>query len=454
MRHLIDRRSIGACAAVLVVGLLASGCDWYGLGYLSGHNNDNSLDTTITPANVSSLTVHFSATDGTTDPVTPQAVVNGILYASNSNGVEAYSATGTTGCSGSPATCAPLWAYATGAVNTFYNEFLNGITISNGVLYASTSSGLEAFDATGKTGCSGAPVVCQALWSAPGTDLSSPTVANGTVFVTSFANGLRAFDANGANGCAGTPTVCSPIWTSSFSGSGNYIYGNVAVSAGVAFALYSDNSATGVIALDAGGARNCSGAPKVCSALWYDETANGPILYPIVSGTTLFVETSAVMPMGRIHGDLEAFDANGAKGCRGSVCGPTWRSPDGYTTDTDNAPLAAGEGAVFQPGFLNDSPFFAFAADGSSANPLWSSPNAGGVPLNVGGSVLYTISGSGTEIQGYDASGHAGCSGSPLICAPLWSAPGTDAIIANGTVYASSTNSSSDGEIIAYGLPA
>lgn len=36
MGHLIQRhRSIGACLAVVAVGLLASGCDWYGFGYQS-----------------------------------------------------------------------------------------------------------------------------------------------------------------------------------------------------------------------------------------------------------------------------------------------------------------------------------------------------------------------------------------------------------------------------------
>ena len=38
-------------------------------------------------------------------------------------------------------------------------------------------------------------------------------------------------------------------------------------------------------------------------------------------------------------------------------------------------------------------------------------------------------------------------------CGPLWSTPGTDAIVANGTVYVSTTNTSGKGEIVAYGLP-
>jgi hypothetical protein len=69
----------------------------------------------------------------------------------------------------------------------------------------------------------------------------------------------------------------------------------------------------------------------------------------------------------------------------------------------------------------------------------------------IGGSVLYAT--KGNDVVAYDAGGAAGCSGSPLTCSPLWSAPGTAVIIANGTLYVSTTNSSGDGEIVAYGLP-
>ena len=74
----IGLRLVRGCTAVLAVGFLAAGCDWYQLGALSGHAWDNPLDTTITPANVSTLTTHFAAADGTISAVAPQAVVNGI----------------------------------------------------------------------------------------------------------------------------------------------------------------------------------------------------------------------------------------------------------------------------------------------------------------------------------------------------------------------------------------
>src|SRR6185437_13753814 len=216
MKHLHVRRSVGVGLTVVAVALLASGCDWDQFGNTAGHTWDNSAgETAITPSNVSGLTAHFSATDGTTGPLTPQAVANGMLYASNASGLEAYSTNGATGCSGSPATCAPLWTYVSGPL-------AGGIAISNGVVYAPTSNGLEAFDGAGQTNCSGTPTVCQPLWSAPGT-FGTPTESDSTVFVTTN-HVLDAFDAAGSIDCAGTPKVCSPMWTAA------NVYGVVSVS--------------------------------------------------------------------------------------------------------------------------------------------------------------------------------------------------------------------------------
>jgi hypothetical protein len=100
-----SKRSVGACMAVLAVGLLASGCDWVQLAGNTQLNGDNTGETAITPSNVSTLAQQFSASDGSTGVMTPQAVVNGILYASDANGLEAYSATGSTKCSGAIRGC-------------------------------------------------------------------------------------------------------------------------------------------------------------------------------------------------------------------------------------------------------------------------------------------------------------------------------------------------------------
>ena len=148
----------------LAVGLLVSGCDWTQLGFNSSHNGDNEFDTSITPANVSSLSQQFIASDGTGGVPLPQAVVNGVLYASDSAGLEAYSADGTTDCTASsPATCTPEWSYDTGSLGDSPDGTQRNISVVNGVVYISTSSGLEAFDAAGQKNCSGSPALSTAL---------------------------------------------------------------------------------------------------------------------------------------------------------------------------------------------------------------------------------------------------------------------------------------------------
>ena len=343
MEHRFGRRSAAAALAVLAVGLLASGCDWNQLGGSSAHNGDDAFDTTITPANVSTLTARFSATDGSTGALTPQAVVNGILYGSNAAGLEAYSANGTTGCAPSPVTCAPLWTYATGPLDAYPSDGL--VAVVNGVVYASTSSGLEAFDAAGQSNCSGTPTLCQPLWSAPGV-FGTPTVSNNTVYVTTSGS-LESFDATGRTNCSGTPKVCSPIWSTTVPG--DHLNGTVTVSAGIAYVDYDNGvaDAFGVLALDANGSRGCSGTPTVCSPLWYDPTGYDPADSPIVLGTTLYVSTGGIASNpARVVGGLEAFDANGVMGCTGTpkYCAPLW---SGFTGSASSGPLVAGDGSVF-----------------------------------------------------------------------------------------------------------
>ena len=102
------------------------------------------------PRDLSTLVAHFNATDGTMGIVTAQAVVNGVLYASDAGGLEAYSANGGTDCSGSPLTCAPMWSYTTGSLGGNLNVLNSNVAVLNGVVYASTASGLKTFDAAGQ----------------------------------------------------------------------------------------------------------------------------------------------------------------------------------------------------------------------------------------------------------------------------------------------------------------
>ena len=141
------------------------------------------------------------------------AVDNKVVYIGSDDGnLYAFDGTGTTNCSGSPKTCAPLWTAATGGLDIS----LSSPAVANGVVYLGSTDGkLYAFDATGTTNCSGTPKTCAPVWTAPTTAEirhSSPAVANGVVYVGSQDHNLYAFAADGTTNCAGTPKTCSPLW--------------------------------------------------------------------------------------------------------------------------------------------------------------------------------------------------------------------------------------------------
>ena len=157
------------------------------------------------------------------------------------------------------------------------NQGVGSVAIADGMAYvevghagpAGGPSELVAADATGTTGCGGVPKVCGPRWTAPLTGTAwynTPAVAGGRVFAVSLANAefgvVDAFDATGSTGCSGTPVVCTPIMT--------------ALDTGATDMEVSATVANGVIylggrAYDAGGVRGCikpgSGQPT-CGPLW------------------------------------------------------------------------------------------------------------------------------------------------------------------------------------------
>ena len=319
-------------------------------------------------------------------------------------------------------------------------------------MYVSTSSALEAFDATGQQNCSGTPKVCQPLWSASGS-FGSPTVTGTTVLVTA-ATEVEAFSATGQTNCSGTPTVCAPLWTYSPAQTGlSGIEGTaVTISGNTAFVEVFSSNSSFVAALDANGVTNCSGSPTTCAPLRLYvlnyAPGNGTVGYPMVLGSTLYVATGGIVQHGGSQGDIEAFDATGVDNCS-SECHPIATANFAFA----GGPLVTGEGAVFASlSNFNDFPFYAFSTNG--LGQLWTS-SVQANPVAVGGSVLYADGDSGGSdvVYAFDASGNAGCGGSPETCSPLWSAPGSNPIVADGRVYAGTANSSGDGEVAVYGLP-
>lgn len=148
----------------------------------------------------------------------------------------------------------------------------------------------------------------------------------------------------------------------------------------------------------------------MCSPMWQYTDTLAPISgFPVLSGSTLYVDTLAIE--GTAHnptlvGALVAFDANGVTNCSGSpkACSPLWQSA-GNTYAAQVAP-AVSAGAVFVPTFLG--PLAAFGATGSTncsgtpttCAPMWTSDVSAGsgdwdAPPVIGSSVVYAVSPGG-----------------------------------------------------------
>ena len=330
--------------------------------------------------------------------------------------------------------------------------------IVDGILYADSGGQLRAFDATGMTDCSTAPVKCTALWTAATASFDGMAIGNGEVFVTD-GEGVQAFDAAGSIDCSGTPTVCSPLWATSthsgtgpgFSpGSGSPVVANgVLYVPGLGDGLALASGGAYVSAFDAAGTTGCTGSPKVCVPLWTTTglpISAGNVGSPAISDGVLYIA----------NGTLFAFDAAGSTDCSGipTVCAPLWTGSLTSSGPTYAAPSVA-NGTVFVSSW--DGGLYAFDAAGSTncstsadvttCTPLWRATglgSIGGRPAVANG-VVYVESPAG--ISAFDAAGSTNCSGAVTArtCAPLWGSgangagePGSSPAVANGVVYVSS----------------
>ena len=207
------------------------------------------------------------------------AVVGGVAYVSASGSpipgyLFAFDASGTTGCSGTPKTCTPLWQ-AQGQFGT--------PTVSHGYAYVGSgpTQTFSVFDASGTTNCTGTPKICAALWTNPtgqNLSLSYPAIAKGVMYVNAGGT-LEAFDAFGHTNCSGTPTTCKPLWTATGPFANSPIIAN-----GVVY--LSTTTGTTTDAFDAAGISGCSGTPKTCNPLAALSVAGFPS--PIIDNGVIY----------------------------------------------------------------------------------------------------------------------------------------------------------------------
>ena len=114
------------------------------------------------------------------------------------------------------------------------------------------------------------------------------------------------------------------------------------------------------------------------------------------------VANGRVYSAGTLEGSMQVYDAAGVTGCSGSpkVCQPLWS----YVPVSGSAPPTIANGVVY-------------VASGPTEEPT---------PL---------------RIRAFDATGTVNCSGTPKVCAPLWTQSFDDAFanespaVVNGMVY-------------------
>jgi outer membrane protein assembly factor BamB len=289
--------------------------DWTQFRFDDGHTGVNPFEHVLNRRNVPTLQVSWQAQLGQLVDYSSPAVVGGVAYIGSTDGrLWAYSADG---C-GQQLCTTPLWSSISLA------QIIDSPTVANGIVYVgsqtsfnSNNGKLNAFSASG---C-GNPV-CAPLWQGDaGPDsilMSSPTVANGTVFVGSFDGRLYAFNAAGCGSAK-----CQPIWRGKTGGS---IESTPTVSNGVAYVGSDDGN---LYAFNAGGC----GSP-ICHPIW-----KGPLGGPAFSSTPAI--SGGVVYINSQH----ALLAFAASGCGLSRCSPLWRAVDNQ--NFFNGSPAVSDGRVY-----------------------------------------------------------------------------------------------------------
>ena len=437
---------------MMVATVALAGCSWPQFGYDAAHSGTNPFESTLNIGNVGALAQVWSATNGpiTSTPVT----ADGLVYVGAANSIFAYDATGTVGCSGTPKVCIPKWRSG-----NLGGAIVGSPAVVNGVVYATgVGEKLFAFDAKGGTCNTRVPPGCSPIWTAPlgGEAFSAPTVANGFVNVVSikaFSQQLAVFDAGGTNGCAGTPKVCTALWTASaeINGATNAARSAPAVADGRVYMTVSrsvvDGDNISVAAYDAVGQVGCSGVPTVCAPLWQSSALGDAVSSPSIDHGVLYAFDGEV---------LAALDATGTTNCGGTpkICTPLWTSVSRPAVPLDAAGVAVTGGVVYA-GTGGNAPgapvgLAAFDATGVAGctgtpnvcSPLWASLRGSETAPAVANGVIYATDSTG--IAAIDAHGVVNCSGVPKVCLPLWSAAGPFAAsspsVVNGRVYVGGTD--------------
>jgi|GEM_PF-339680 len=314
-------------------------------------------------------------------------------------------------------------------------------TVANGMVYVgSDDRQLYAF----KTSCGYA--TCTPVWSASTGDLvrSSPAVANGMVYVGSFEHKLYAFKAAGCG-----KSSCSPVWTAT---TGAPIRSSPAVANGIVYVgsedskLYAFNAATGkAVWIAPTESLIYFSSPAVSNGtvyigsedtqLYAFEAATGKLLWTGPTGGMIFSSpavANGIVYVGSGDGKLYAFKA---AGCGNDSCQPMWTAQ--AVNGIQSSPAVV-NGVVYVGS--DDHQFYAF--DAATGKLLWKGGPARNVVRSsptVANGVVYVGSDDG-KMYAFNA---AGCGSSQ--CQPLWTYQTGGLIfsspaVADGVLYFGSTD--------------
>jgi hypothetical protein len=223
--------------------------------------------------------------------------------------ITAFDGHGHTNCSGTPVTCRPLFT-ALGAPRTSRLPAIDGDR-----LLVPVPDGIEAFDAAGKAGCVASQ--CSPRFRLAVANPGDVSAAGGTAY-TETGRKLFAFDDTGATGCSGAPVVCQPTWRATLAG---LTQGEAPIIAGTrvfanSIGMDGFNEVGSVEAFDRT-ASNCSGSPLTCTSEF--RTTRGST-YPRArasASATLLVVASSSGPSSVEPSSfrLSFYDLAGVSGC-------------------------------------------------------------------------------------------------------------------------------------------
>ncbi len=412
-------------AAMPSTALASRVVDWRQFHGHQSHRGFNRFEQRVGENNVFNLSLSWIGNGATFDPdlvfKSSPVVVDGFVYFGTDQGqLLAFR----DDCPSSE--CFPAWEV------DLPEAIYNTPAVAGGVLYVGTASPLGKLYAFDVQAC--AEGSCDPLWTANvAIGESSPTAANGVVYVGSQFNGVYAFSASGCG-----HATCDPLWVGE---TGGYVINSPAVAGGVVYAGGEDDK---LYAFDAAGCREAT-----CAPLWTGPVS-GPIYAssPAVANGRVYVASFQAFP----NSFLYAFDA---AGCGQSVCDPLWRGTGGHYL---NSSPAVAYGSVYIGS--GDGTLRVYPAAGcgrSNCPPSWTGQPAGSsatmesAPMVANG-VVY-VGENNDRIYAFAA---RGCGNQ--FCDKLWEFITQDPLVnsspamVNGTLYVSGTNFGSVPELYVFEL--